>query len=103
MGQPDWGSGKCELVEAAIVRVTFSFLFPFIKRYFLTPAVARVTGFLKDIFAQANGFRSMLRVVGTLVRHCSDIMETVRHQLATLGYVAPEVVITKTKTGPLML
>ena len=39
----------------------------------------------------------MLRVVGTLVRHCSDIMETVRHQLATLGYVAPEVVITKTK------
>ena len=40
----------------------------------------------------------MLRVVGTLVRHCSDIMETVRHQLATLGYVAPEVVITKTKT-----
>ena len=33
----------------------------------------------------------MLRVVNTLVRHCSDIMETVRHQLATLGYVAPEV------------
>ena len=44
-----------------------------------------------DIFAQANGFRSMLRVVGTLVRHCADIMETVRHQLATLGYVAPKV------------
>ena len=75
----------------------------FIKSYFLTPAAVRVTSFLKDMFAQANGFRSMLRVVGTLVRHCSDIMETVRHQLATLGYVAPEVVITKTKTGPLML
>ena len=42
---------------------------------------------------QANGFRSMLRVVNTLVRHCSDIMETVRHQLATLGYVAPEVMM----------
>ena len=49
------------------------------------------THFKKDKLEQANGFRSMLRVVGTLVRHCSDIMETVRHQLATLGYVAPEV------------
>ena len=40
----------------------------------------------------------MLRVVGTLVRHCADIMETVRHQLATLGYVAPKVEIAETIT-----
>ena len=41
----------------------------------------------------------MLRVVGTLVRHCADIMETVRHQLATLGYVAPKVQIAETITN----
>ena len=41
----------------------------------------------------------MLRVVGTLVRHCADIMETVRHQLATLGYVAPKVEIAEIITN----
>jgi len=40
---------------------------------------------------KANGYRSMIRVVATLVRHCSEILETVKHQQSTLGYVAKEV------------
>ena len=33
----------------------------------------------------------MVRVVATLVRHCSEILETVKHQQSTLGYVGKEV------------
>ena len=40
---------------------------------------------------KANGYRSLTRVVGTLVLHCSEILETVKHQQSTLGYVAAEV------------
>ena len=40
---------------------------------------------------KANGYRSIIRVVATLVRHSADILETVKHQQSTLGYVAPEV------------
>ena len=40
---------------------------------------------------KANGYRSLTRVVGTLVLHCSEILETVKHQQSTLGYVASEV------------
>ena len=40
---------------------------------------------------KANGYRSIIRVVATLVRHSTDILETVKHQQSTLGYVAPEV------------
>merc|ERR1712117_978121 len=40
---------------------------------------------------KANGYRSLIRVVGTLVRHCVEILETVKHQQSTLGYVANEV------------
>ena len=38
---------------------------------------------------KANGYRSIIRVVATLVRHSADILETVNHQQSTLGYVAP--------------
>lgn len=39
---------------------------------------------------KANGYRSLIRVVGTLVRHCVEVLETVKHQLSTLGYVSEE-------------
>lgn len=32
-----------------------------------------------------------VRVVASLVRHSTDILETVKHQQSTLGYVASEV------------
>jgi len=41
--------------------------------------------------AKANGFRSLLRVTATLVRHSVDLLETMRHQQGTLGYVSAEV------------
>ena len=40
---------------------------------------------------KANGYRSLIRVVGTVVRHCVDLLETVKHQLSTLGYASAEV------------
>ena len=40
---------------------------------------------------KANGYRSLIRVVGTLVRHCVEVLETVKHQLSTLGYASAEV------------
>ena len=40
---------------------------------------------------KANGYRSLIRVVGTVVRHCVDLLETVKHQLSTLGYASSEV------------
>ena len=40
---------------------------------------------------KANGYRSIIRVVATLVRHCVDVLETVKHQQSTLGYVTSEV------------
>ena len=39
---------------------------------------------------KANGYRSIIRVVATLVRHCSEVLETYRHQLSTLGYASNE-------------
>ena len=40
---------------------------------------------------KANGYRSLIRVVGTVVRHCVDLLETVKHQLSTLNYASTEV------------
>ena len=34
----------------------------------------------------ANGYRSLVRVVATLTRHCTELLETIKHQQATLGY-----------------
>ena len=39
---------------------------------------------------KANGYRSIIRVVATLVRHCSEVLETYGHQLSTLGYASNE-------------
>ena len=39
---------------------------------------------------KANGYRSLIRVVGTVVRHCVDLLETIKHQLSTLGYASTE-------------
>ena len=40
---------------------------------------------------KANGFRSLIRVVSTMVRHCIEVYETIKHQVSTLGYVGSEV------------
>ena len=40
---------------------------------------------------KANGYRSLIRVVGTLVRHCIELYETIKHQISTLGYVGSDV------------
>merc|ERR1711874_882724 len=40
---------------------------------------------------KASGYRSLIRVVGTVVRHCVDLLETVKHQLSTLNYASTEV------------
>ena len=37
---------------------------------------------------KANGFRSLLRIVRTMARHCIEVFETIKHQVSTLGYVS---------------
>ena len=40
---------------------------------------------------KANGFRSLTRVVGSAVRHCTELCETIKDQISRLGYVGCDV------------
>ena len=51
----------------------------------------RIVKYMGNNLLLLQNIQRKVRVVASLVRHSTDILETVKHQQSTLGYVASEV------------